>query len=62
MLGTDETLEMVLSNQLKPIISQNKYQKSAKEIQPNVHVTTGGLHYTVLYQKTNDVLKTKQNF
>ena len=41
MLGTDETMEMTLSKDLKPIISKSMYQKKAKEIQPDVHVTTG---------------------
>ena len=41
MLGTDETMEMTLSKDLKPIVSKNIYKEKAKELQTNVHHDIG---------------------
>ena len=41
MLGTDETMEMTLSKELKPIISKNAYKEKAKELQTDVHHDIG---------------------
>lgn len=41
MVGVDETLEMVLSKEIKPIISKKLYEEKAKENMPRVHVETG---------------------
>ena len=41
MIGVDETMEMQIARDLKPIISKKLYKEKAMEIQPDIHVNAG---------------------
>ena len=49
MIGTDVTPEMVISKEIKPIVSKKLYQDDAKKLQPDVHVHRGKNIYRFLF-------------
>ena len=49
MIGTDVTPEMVISKEMKPVISKKLYQDDAKKLQPDVHVHRGKNIYRFLF-------------